>query len=298
MKKNPVHQFTIKDLPALRGDELRDIDFYMFSRKKTTPNLDINYPFRSDFYTLLLLTRGTLKVKANLVEYSIEKNNILILFPGITFQVVDFTEDLMFYGIAFTPSFLIDAGFNTKYVDVLGFLSSAQTPKLAIKQSDTNILCSSLDTLNKRSNADSNYPFRNEIIQHLFNAFLFELAAVYKNNYKGDHLKLTSREIITIRFLKLLSRHYKQEHSVKFYADALFITPKYLSQITKEVTGNTAGYLIDEMIMIEAKILLNDASPSVAQIADELYFADQFVFSKFFKRITGLTPSEYRRQTS
>jgi len=298
MKKNPVHQFTIKDLPALRGDELKDIDFYMFSRKETTPKININYPFRSDFHTLLLLTRGTLKIKANLVEYPIEKNNILILFPGITFQFVNFTDDLVFYGIAFTPSFLIDAGFNTKYVYVLGFLSSAQTPKLAIKQSDTNILCSSLDTLNKRSNADSNYPFRNEIIQHLFNAFLFELAAVYKNNYKGDHLKLTSREIITIQFLKLLSRHYKQEHSVKFYADALFITPKYLSQITKEVTGNTAGYLIDEMIMIEAKILLNDASPSVAQIADELYFADQFVFSKFFKRITGLTPSEYRRQTS
>jgi hypothetical protein len=118
----------------------------MFSRKETTAKPSINYPFRSDFYTLLLLTRGTLKIKANLVEYSIEKNNILILFPGITFQFVDFSEDLIFYGIAFTPSFLIDAGFNAKYVDVLGFLSSTQTPKLAIKQSDTNILCSSLDT--------------------------------------------------------------------------------------------------------------------------------------------------------
>lgn len=298
MKKDPVHQFTIKDLPALRGDELKDNDFYMFSKKETTAKPNINYPFRSDFYTLLLLTKGTLKVKANLVEYAVEKNNILILFPGITFQFVDFSEDLVFYGVAFTPSFLIDAGFNAKYVDVLGFLSSAQAPKLAIQQSDTNILCGSLDTLNKRSNADSDYPFRNEIIQHLFNAFLFELAAVYKNNYKGNQLKLTSREIITIRFLKLLSKHYKQQHSVKFYADALFISPKYLSQITKEVTGNTAGYLIDEMVMIEAKILLSDASLSVAQIADELNFADQFIFSKFFKRITGLTPSEYRRRTT
>ena len=298
MKKDPVHQFTIKDLPALRGDELKDNDFYMFSKNETTGKPNIKYPFRSDFYTLLLITKGTLKVKANLVEYSVEKSNILILFPGITFQFVDFSEDLIFYGVAFTPSFLIDTGFNAKYVDVLGFLSSAQTPKLAIKQSDTSILCSSLDTLNKRSNTDSNYPFRSEIIQHLFNAFLFELAAVYKNNYKGNHLRLTSKEIITIRFLKLLSTHYRQQHSVKFYADALFITPKYLSQITKEVTGNTAGYLIDEMVTIEAKILLNDASRSVGQIADELNFADQFIFSKFFKRITGLTPSKYRGQTS
>jgi AraC-like DNA-binding protein len=95
-----------------------------------------------------------------------------------------------------------------------------------------------------------------------------------------------------------LSKHYKQQHSVKFYADALFITPKYLSQITKEVTGNTAGYLIDEMVMIEAKLLLNNASLSVAQIADELNFADQFVFSKFFKRNNKPDTSEYRRQIS
>jgi hypothetical protein len=161
----------------------------MLSRKETTAKPNINYPFRSDFYTLLLLTKGTVKVKANLVEYSIEKNNILILFPGITFQFIDFSEDLIFYGIAFTPSFLIDAGLMRSMLMYWVFCHLPQTPKLTIQQSDTNILCSSLDALNKRSNVDSNYPFRNEIIQHLFNAFLFELAAVYKNNYKGDHLK-------------------------------------------------------------------------------------------------------------
>jgi len=83
---------------------------------------------------------------------------------------------------------------------------------------------------------------------------------------------------------------------LKCTPENLFITPKYFSQTVKEVTGKTAGYFIDEMIMLEAKVLLNNISLSIAQVADELHFNDQFSFSKFFKRVETITPSDYRRQ--
>ena len=98
-----------------------------------------------------------------------------------------------------------------------------------------------------------------------------------------------------MQFVKLLSDSFREERSVIFYAEQLHVTPRYLSQTVKEVTGKSAGELIDEMVILEAKALLNDVSLTISQVADSLYFSDQFFFSKYFKRLTGLSPSEYKK---
>ena len=79
-----------------------------------------------------------------------------------------------------------------------------------------------------------------------------------------------------------------------FYAGILHVTPKYLSKTVKEITGKTCGEMIDEMVVIEAKALLNDTSLTIGQVADELHFSDQFFFSKYFKKQTGISPFGYR----
>ncbi len=105
---------------------------------------------------------------------------------------------------------------------------------------------------------------------------------------------MTRKEDILSNFLKQLAAHFKEERSVQFYADALFITPKHLTKTVKELTTKTCGEFIDDMVIAEAKILLGDLSYSVGQVADHLHFSDQFFFSKFFKRRTGLSPREYK----
>ena len=75
----------------------------------------------------------------------------------------------------------------------------------------------------------------------------------------------------------------------------LDITPKYLTTATRGLTGKTAGELIDEMLITEAKVLLNESGLPIAHIAESLSFSDQFVFSKFFKKHCGQNPSSYRR---
>ena len=295
MAIHPVRQITLQDLITLRGDEAQDEDFYVFSKNTEIPKTGVHYPSRSNFYTFLLVTRGKIDVKLNLIDYSTEKDTILFLSPNVTVQFMSVSEDFLYYGIAFTPNFLTKAGINKKYSDTLDFFSANHQPQLSIKHSDANILCSSLDALYRRSATDKHYPFRTEIVQHLFAAFLYELAAIYQNNYTGKQVQVSRKEDITVQFLKLLPLHFREERGVKYYADQLFVTPKYLSETVKEATGKTAGYFIDEMVMLEAKVLLKNASLSIAQIADELHFSDQFSFSKFFKRMAGVTPSDYRR---
>jgi AraC family transcriptional activator of pobA len=148
--------------------------------------------------------------------------------------------------------------------------------------------------LHQKNLAADTQHFSAEIIQHLFSALLYELAGRHRKYNAGFKVKITRKEDLLMRFMKLLPEHFKEERSVQFYADLLFVTPKYLSQTVKEISGKTAGELIDQMVITEAKILLSDLSSSIAQVAESLYFSDQFFFSKYFKNQTGTTPREYR----
>ena len=88
----------------------------------------------------------------------------------------------------------------------------------------------------------------------------------------------------------------KQERSVNYYAKELFLTPKHLSSVVKEVSGKTAGEWIDNFVLFEAKSLLRSSQKNIQEIADELNFANQSFFGKYFKHYTGMSPKEYRRK--
>jgi AraC-like DNA-binding protein len=94
--------------------------------------------------------------------------------------------------------------------------------------------------------------------------------------------------------LKLLREHVKEQRSVNFYADMLYVTPKHLSMCVKEITGKTCGEIIDEMVVAEAKALLHNSELTIGRVADELNFSDQYFFSKYFKKRTGMSPMNYR----
>jgi AraC family transcriptional regulator, transcriptional activator of pobA len=125
---------------------------------------------------------------------------------------------------------------------------------------------------------------------------MYEVAALFDKHDSSLRSRVTTRkDELVVRFLKSLSENFKEHRSVQYYAQQLFVTPKYLSQAVKSVMGKSAGELIDDIVTMEAKLLLQDASLSIAQVANSLYFSDQFFFSKFFKKHTGQNPSDYRR---
>jgi AraC-like DNA-binding protein len=96
-------------------------------------------------------------------------------------------------------------------------------------------------------------------------------------------------------FMKLVHENFRQERAVGFYAKSLFISPKYLSLIIKEVTGKSAAAWIDERVILEAKNLLKFSGKNVQQIAYELNFNNQSSFGKYFKHLTGMSPTAFQR---
>jgi YesN/AraC family two-component response regulator len=166
---------------------------------------------------------------------------------------------------------------------------------MSLSESEADMLHKLMIFLQQKDLSDAEHPFRDEVIHHSFNLFMFEMGGLFKK-YRGNEItQLTRKEELLMSFVKLLAQHFKKERSVQYYADLLFVTPKHLTKTVKEITNKTCGEFIDEMVISEAKILLDDNSISIGNVADALHFSDQFFFSKFFKNHTGLNPSEYRR---
>ena len=96
------------------------------------------------------------------------------------------------------------------------------------------------------------------------------------------------------RFVSLVAESYRQAHDVKFYADRLCITTRYLSQITDRVVGKSPKQIIADYLLSEAKTYLDTTRLSIQEVADRLGFSSQALFCKFFKSQEKTSPSDYR----
>lgn len=93
-----------------------------------------------------------------------------------------------------------------------------------------------------------------------------------------------------------ISAHHKTNSDVRFYADCLNVSSRYLAQVTKRIAGKAPKTLIDEYLIKEIEIQLSTTSKTIQEVAYEFGFGSQAHFAKFFKKMKGLTPSEYRKQ--
>lgn len=97
-------------------------------------------------------------------------------------------------------------------------------------------------------------------------------------------------------FLTLVSAHYAERHDVAYYADQMSITPRYLSQVTKTVSGQSPKQIIDAHIASEAQRLLTTTTLSVQEIAIKLGFSSQIIFARFFRRMKNNSATSYRQK--
>lgn len=139
------------------------------------------------------------------------------------------------------------------------------------------------------------HPYQNEILSSYINILLFEYQSLFRQlHFKNNYQQTRSQQLVEA-FKNLLNTHFQQERSVKFYADKLFITAKYLTEILKNETGKTASEWINELVLLEAKVLLTNQQLQIAQIAETLHFPDASTFGKFFKNLSGTSPLQYRK---
>lgn len=106
------------------------------------------------------------------------------------------------------------------------------------------------------------------------------------NHSRGTHVR---------NFIRLVHAEFSRERSVAYYASRLCMSPKYLSALVREATGRTAARWIDDYVVMEAKNLLLYSGKNVQQVAYALNFPNQSAFGKYFKHLTGMSPTEFQK---
>ena len=121
----------------------------------------------------------------------------------------------------------------------------------------------------------------------------------YRDEFRKSALEDNADSNLFNQFFDAIVEHYKENREVNYYAQLLCLSPKYFGNIIKQETGMSAGYWISHYVTTQAKMMLRSRRDlSIQQIGDDLGFDNQAIFSRYFKHVVGVTPSEYRQDSS
>ena len=153
--------------------------------------------------------------------------------------------------------------------------------------------------LMKAKIAETDNPFRKGALlgytQVLtYNSYKYLLAA--DSDDEKTEVKSGRQQELYTQFMDEVRKSYTKERSISYYADVLCVTPKYLSQVVRRISGRFAGDWITDFVILEAKALLKSRKYTIQQIADMLNFANQSFFGKYFREKVGCAPTEYQKE--
>ena len=277
----------------LKNFDRNDDPFYVIDSSEMEICRPVFRPFKTNDISILYVDQGELTIKHDLTTYTLTEGTLLLKGPNIIHQILSFSRDCHFTIFGFQQECLTATTLPVNHLESLA-LTVAQDPVLPLDAANAASIVALFSWFEQKGRLNVKPLLYNESLQHAFSLLLLEIAALFNSKKLEGPSSITRKEHLTFEFLKLLRQHIKEQRSVGFYAGILYVTPKYLSKCVKEVTNKTCGEIIDEMVVMEAKVLLNDTSLTIGQVADELHFSDQFFFSKYFKKHTGTSPFGYR----
>lgn len=251
----------------------------------------IGRPLRTPGCILLYCIGGRAVVECNFRMLPFRKGDIVILFSDTLFSMKKTSP-----------------GFRTRYfelsvplTDETTFTSSGaffdrlyEQPVFSIPADKTVHLHQWLTTMDFIE-ATAIGKYRNMMLRNHWQNFFLGLESAMSHMLTDTGIKpISSSRTLFDGFCKLLSENCRKHHDVKFYADRLCITPYYLFCITKRIFATSPKELIDRQITMEIKSLLTTTEMTVKEIAEHYGFESSSYLGRYFRRHTGMTPSEYR----
>lgn len=136
---------------------------------------------------------------------------------------------------------------------------------------------------------------RRESVMQLLRVFYWDIYAIYLNDPQAEKTAYTHKEELAFRFMQTVVEEHSPNRDVAYFAERLGITPKYLTNLMNEISGQSARDWIVYYTIFEIKALLRESAMDLKTIVARVNFPDQSTLSRFFRRYTGMSPSQYRK---
>lgn len=245
-------------------------------------------PFVINDHRLGIITHGEGHINFNLMDRHLSADTLIYLGPGTIIDPIHFSDDLELMGIGLFADFPMPFAAGQFPSAFNGQVRDFQLPvSVEDQQTARNILETLWHLVHQK---DYHRPTASSLVAALMHHYdrLF--------HQQADTLAATRSREQTIfdRFIQLVNQHCRQQHQISYYADRMCLTERYLGTVIRQTSGTTAKEWIDRALITQAKVLLRHSDKSVAQISEDLNFPNPAFFSKYFKRLTAMTPLEYR----
>lgn len=251
------------------------------------------HPVRLRATTVLICLKGVIDCNVNLRNYLVTENHMLINMSGDIIRI-NKTEDIAGYAIILSEEFLRQIQLDFRF-RAQSYISLRDIGPISVP-TDELMYLKPYYVLLKKNMEDGNP----EIIKGLAIALshtIISLMGKYQQRPTAEIERGETRaQQLFDKFMKLLGAYHTKERSLKFYAEKMFLTPKYVSGMIKSYSGKGALEWINEYVVLEAKMMLRYTEMTVQEVAYALNFPTQSAFGKYFKQQVGVGPKRYRAE--
>lgn len=237
-----------------------------------------------------LMVRGTAFATIDIMQHEFKTNDVLMLQPGSFLLIHEFSEDALVYYILFSSKFIEKNTFSNHLSMV-----PRNIPQTVVHLNEQNapVIKGMADVLFAASNCQPSMLTSAKMVPifNLLNASYIEYATMHQSQPLQPQDRKSE---ILLEYNNLVMKHYPEWHHVSEYAAAMHLTLPHLCSTIKSVSGRTAGDMIIDAILTDAKAQLKITNLQVKEIALSLGFDNVAFFNRFFKAHTNMTPKEYR----
>ena len=286
-KETPVFEFTSL-VPSIKWGSF-SIERFEDSFKDA--RVDVSAPHRHDLYEVFWITEGSGVCIVDFQRCEIRPPMLIFISPGQVHSW-DLTGPFAGYILLFTNDFFatrsIDASANPLEAAIF---SAPSGPALRVSRERSQ----EFSRLFEKLEAEFREPLPNQdmALHAYLRLLMIEAKRVSAGQLGGSH-KHDAASLLTKRFLQSVERNFLSLVSVMDYAETLGVTSNHLIETTTRTMGKPAGRIIRDRVLLEAKRLLRYSERPVSDIAYDLGFEDPSYFSRFFRRMSGMSPTEFR----
>ena len=240
---------------------------------------------------IFICLEGEGSVIINEHKYQLSPRTMCISFPGTIIQAFERGEGFKSYTLMFNTDFISEL--NAPSASSIHMLMR-ENPCMVLNQEQLDSILQVCNMMHERDTR-TDHPFHDHINQHMLTLLCYELIGIYAHDIPVKREPCSRQDILFRRFLSLLATDITISREVQYYADKLCITPKYLTIVTRQISGNSATEWITRSVIINAKALLASTQLTIQQVSNRLNFPNPSFFGQYFLRHTGMTPKEFRR---
>lgn len=295
--KDVILQYSIRDLIDQGPKNLSHKKVTMFDLKVKWHSryLSMETAYKFSSLGIIHIYRGTCDITVNLEKKTINKDDVLVVLPGQIFEIIEYSDDFEVKAVFVDSEMIVEAGYHIKSQNLIEFLSPQYPKIISLDRKTARDVKYNFTKIYSYIFVNDNV-FSDELVIHHLSILMYELGNFYHHKVKlSEENKPNRKEELAKQFILLVGTHFKENRDVQFYADKLFVSRKHLTKVISEVLKKSPKVIISDAVILETKVLLKNPNFTISQVANLLNFADLSIFNKFFKKTTGLSPSEYKK---